>query len=467
MTERVTRGGVWLVLGDVLARLAGTIKFAIVGRLLSPTDFGIMGIAMIVMVCLGYFTQTGMDAALVQKRGDIAPYLDTMWSIQLSRSILMAVVIYAAAPYGAMFFHGPGAVGVIRGAAVAVLLFGMMNPAAVYLKRELAFRQEVTMRASGALAGMLTAAALAWALRSVWALVISLVVARAVEVAMSYWVRPYPPRFHIDRDRAREMLRFGRWVLGTNLATFGVLYLDSIIIGRLLGPAALGIYQMAAQLGMLPISQLGMHVQGVLFPALSQVKGVEQQRRALLFAVRLLSAAVVPMALCGSLFSAPLVGLVLGPKWIAVCPVLATLVWAGAARALGGSAAPVFLAQGRPKLSFAAMVATGALITALVYPLLRWGGLTWAAGGVLASSGIVMVWQLAMGARLVGARFAEIVRALGGCIPGCGLFLAAHAATIAGPRHLTLLWVTAAACGQGMMILGSLRSLRRGTARIV
>jgi hypothetical protein len=108
------------------------------------------------------------------------------------------------------------------------------------------------------------------------------------------------------------------------------------------------------------------------------------------------------------------------------------------------------------------MVATAVLLAALVYPLLRWGGLPWAAAGVLISSAAVMIWQLTMAARLTGTRAVVILRALVGCLPGCGWFIAAWVASAVGPRSLTLLWIVAAACGYALMTLATLRSAQPG-----
>src|SRR5262249_46929099 len=85
LRQKVLWGGVWVFLTKGLVRFADFIKFAVLARLISPADFGLMGIALFVLGCLETFTETGYTTALIQKQGDIRPYLDTTFTIQALR----------------------------------------------------------------------------------------------------------------------------------------------------------------------------------------------------------------------------------------------------------------------------------------------------------------------------------------------------------------------------------------------
>jgi lipopolysaccharide exporter len=89
-------------------RSLSTVRTIVLARILIPEDFGLMGIALLAMALLETFTQTGFRRALIQRTGDIRPYLDTAWTMGLLRALLLAGVLALAAPWLASFFGDPG-----------------------------------------------------------------------------------------------------------------------------------------------------------------------------------------------------------------------------------------------------------------------------------------------------------------------------------------------------------------------
>lgn len=443
LQERVLRSGVWLLVGDGAARAAGLLKVAILGRLLSPSDFGLMGVALVLLGWLDYFTQTGISAALIQRPGSIGAYLDAAWTIQILRGAGLAAIIAAVAPLWARFFDAPSAADVIRLAALVPLLRAFVNPAVVYLRKEVDFRREVLWRLSGVTAGLVVAipAALAW--RNVWALVASVVAAQAVETVCSYWIQPYRPRLRADAVQIRELFRLGRWFFWSNIVSFVGLQLDSLGVGKILGATALGFYQMAHQLAFLPMSQLGAHVQGVIFPAFSKLAAAVDLRRALFRTLILVSSAVIPVALFLTLFADPLVLLVLGEKWRPIVPVVKTLGWAGAAAALTKVTASLLHAAGRPELQVRASAQETLVLAALLYPLMKAFGMSGAALALLVAALWSLAVQGAQVARLYGPIRGDVLRVMkaGGlcCLPFLVVAPLTHLSTPPSP------WVLAAA----------------------
>jgi len=94
---------VWVLLTDGSDRLASFLKLAVLGRLLSPRAFGVVGVASLLLQWLAYFTQPGLDSALIQRRGGIKSYLDTVWTIHAIRGLGLALLLFVCAPAGAMF----------------------------------------------------------------------------------------------------------------------------------------------------------------------------------------------------------------------------------------------------------------------------------------------------------------------------------------------------------------------------
>jgi O-antigen/teichoic acid export membrane protein len=444
LKERTFRGAGWSVVGEACTRLAAVTKVAVLGRLLAPRDFGLLGIALLVQQWVESFTQTGVNAALIQKREDIRPYLNSGWTFQILRSLLVAALIFLAAPLGGRFFQNPDAIPAIRAVGLLTLLWGFTNPAVVYLRKEMDFRRDVAWRLTGAVVGLAVGIPLGFWLRNAWALVLSVVAARAAETIASYWVHPYRPRLQLEWSRVWELMRFGRWIFWLNIVAFFELYIDSLAIGRFLGSAALGHYQVAQQIALQPVIQIANHVQGVLFPAFSKLDRNDALRRAFLSAARLLSAALIPLGCFFTVFAEPLVYVVLGKKWLVISPALRILVWAGVFRALTGVTGPLFLSVGQPKWSAVGLLVKVLLTGALVYPLLTRWGILGVAGALAAASAVSLCYQLAVVHRILRLRLRDLAAVLKPAVVGAAPFLAIPLVVRPSPSLAVYLLATAA-----------------------
>jgi O-antigen/teichoic acid export membrane protein len=104
----------WVFALRVLDKGLGLIRLVILARLLAPNDFGLFGIALLAMSALETFSQTGFQTALVQKQGDITPYLDNAWTVSVIRGTFLFIILFLSAPYIALFFNTPEASPIIQ-----------------------------------------------------------------------------------------------------------------------------------------------------------------------------------------------------------------------------------------------------------------------------------------------------------------------------------------------------------------
>ena len=425
LREKVVRGGVWLVMGDVFNRAAGLVKLAVLGRLLAPHDFGLLGIAMVILNAIRYFTETGFNASLIQRAGDIRPYLNTAWTVQILRSTGVALTLALAAPLGAWFFDNSAATAVIRVVGIVTLINGFTNPSVVYLRKELDLRREVFWKMPGAVAGLAAAVVFGFWFRNVWALVISVIAAQAVETALSFRVVPYRPRMQLDWEKARELFRFGRWIFWFNIVGFFGLYTDSLATAKLLGATALGFYQVTAQLSTLPTTQIAMHLRGVMFPAFAQLQKSRDLRRIFLKTLEALAWVVIPLGTFLSIFAKPIVWLVLGPKWMSITPVLQVLAWAGVGTALASIANPLLMGIGVPNLAVRNSVLKVAILSCLIYPLAVRLGIFGVALALTSATLAATVYNFGLVVRVLEADWWQLVKGFRGGIMGSMPFLIA------------------------------------------
>ncbi|NWF52786.1 MAG: oligosaccharide flippase family protein, partial [Nitrospirae bacterium] len=104
LSQRVVRGGFWVFSLRIIQQLFNFVRLVILARILAPHDFGLMGIALLTLATLETFSQTGFQAALIQNKKDIRPYLDVAWTILILRGFILFIILYFIAPYKAVFF---------------------------------------------------------------------------------------------------------------------------------------------------------------------------------------------------------------------------------------------------------------------------------------------------------------------------------------------------------------------------
>lgn len=409
LKERVFRGGVWLFIGNGCSRIAGLVRLAILARLLTPADFGLIGIAMLLIRWFEQFSQIGFRQALVRTPGNIQPYLNTLWTVQVLRGILLATGLFFAAPVAAWFFDHAGAQSVTRALAPLVLLRSLVNPAVVYLKRELDFRRFVWWNLCQVFSGFLVAIPLALIYRNVWALVLSLLVGQAVHTFVSYQIHPFRPRFAFDHLRAREMANFGKWIFGKNLLNALRGNLDGLMVGKLLGASALGLYQVAMRVAIFPSQVMIEILPHVMFPAFAQLQQPIQWRRAYLQVLELAFLFTVPVVAILCIFPHTVIWLFLGQQWLPIVPVMRLLAVYSGINTLFGVAIPLFEGAGRPDLQVKLQCIEVLLSLPVIYACILLGGMQGAAFAIVCVILLVASMQFWMLRHLVGLRLTEAI----------------------------------------------------------
>jgi O-antigen/teichoic acid export membrane protein len=376
------RGVAWFYVLSLSSRLIGLAQSVLVARFLSPTDFGVMGVALLVLSFLEMIATTGYNQALIQKKEDISDYLDTAWVVTAIRGLVLGGIVYLCAPFAAAFFQEPRAVSILRLMALSPILNGLLSPGLVVLNKDLHFKRLVMFEAARSILGATVAVLSAVLFRSVWALAVASLVNSAVLSLGSFLIHPYRPGLGFRWRKARELWSFGKWVLGSKALHYLFNDGDDWVAGRLLGSTALGFYQTAYRLGCAPMSEITAVFSKVTFPTFAKLQDdTEKLRRAYLRILQVIMFASTPLAIGILLVARDGVELFLGQKWLPMVASLQILVCWGWIRSFRATTGPVFLAQGRPDVVAKLTAFKVAILAALIVPLSsRWDivGTSWA-----------------------------------------------------------------------------------------
>jgi O-antigen/teichoic acid export membrane protein len=375
LAQRTVRGGLWIFSLRVVNKGLGIIRTIILARFLAPEDFGLFGVAMLALSTLEVFSQTGFQEALIQKKGSVASYLDTAWTISVIRGLLLFLILLLGAPFFAEFFNASEAVLIIRIIAISTLLTGFRNLGILFLTKELDFKKKSFFEFSATFVDLMVSIFLVIMLRNVWALVWGGLAGNLVRLIMSFIIHPSRPRFKFEKEKAAELIRYGRWLFGSGILIFLVTQGDDIFVGKILGVTALGYYQMAFLLSNLPATEITHVISQVTFPAYAKLQDNLPRLKSAYTEVMQVTL-LVSFPIAGAIFTLgpDFIQIFLGSHWLPMVPALQVLVIAGFIRSTGSLTGPLFQAVGRPDLGTKLQIAKLILLLIVIYPLtIRWG----------------------------------------------------------------------------------------------
>ena len=375
LSQRTVRGGFWVFSLRIVQQIFGLARLVILARILAPHDFGLMGIALLTMSTIETFSQTGFQAALIQKKENIESYLDAAWTVLLLRGLVLFGVLYFAAPFTASFFDAPEAKSIIQVIGLSVLFQAVTNIGVIYFQKELEFNKEFIYQFAGTLADFIVAISAVLILKNVWALVFGMLAGNAVRCIVSYLIHPYRPRLSRDLRKAKELFGFGKWVLGSSILVFLLTQGDDIFVGKLLGATALGFYQLAYKISNMPATEISHLIARVTFPAYSQLQNnLLKLQEAYLKVLQLTTFLSIPIAGLIFILAPDFTKIFLGGKWMPMVPAMQVLALYGMLRAIGATTGVVFMAAGMPEIRTKIQSAQLVLLAILIYPFtMRWG----------------------------------------------------------------------------------------------
>ena len=375
LSQRAVRSGAWVFLLRVIQQLFSLTRLLILARILAPHDFGLMGIALLSMATLETFSQTGFQQALIQKKYDIKPYLDSAWTFLILRGVILFAILYLIAPYAAVFFDASEAKPIIQVIGLSVIFQAFTNIGVIHFQKELEFNKQFIYQLSGTLTDFVVAVAAVLILGNVWALVFGLLAGKAAMFITSYLLHPYRPHLSFDVSKMKELFGYGKWIFGSSILVFLLTQGDDIVVGKILGITALGFYQMAYLISNLPATEITRVISQVTFPVYSKLQDeIPKLKQAFLTVVRLTAFMSFPIAGLIFVLAPDFTMIFLGEKWMPMVPAMQVLVWWGVIRGLVGAISPVFMSIGKPKIITKLQTVQTVLLFILIYPLtVHWG----------------------------------------------------------------------------------------------
>ncbi len=336
--RRVMNGSAWMVAMRFSVRGIGLISTVVLARLLTPEDFGIVAMSMLIIGFVEVFNETGQQAALIAHADPQRAHYDSAWTVTVLIAVVLATIVLVMAPLSVAYFHEPRMVPVVRLLSLRILLGGFINIGTIEFRRNLDFAREFRFGIARKLVTFTTTLTLALIWRNYWALVVGTVVGHVMEVSLSYWVHAYRPRF--ARTKIREIWKYSGWILVQSIGRYFENRTDVVVVAGVVPAAGMGHYTVSAELGALPMTELIEPVGRALFPNYARIAANPALLRDVYLRVFAAAATVCASMATGlSLVASDFVAVLLGPQWVDSA---ALLIWFAAAGAVSGVCNTVF-----------------------------------------------------------------------------------------------------------------------------
>lgn len=389
------------------------LKIAVVAalaRLLTPSDFGLVSAAGIVIWLGSLFASLGAGPALLQRRELRPAHISTGFTISATLGLLLAGLLYVSAPAVAVLLRLEDLPPVLRALSAIFPIAAVSVVAENLLLRELRFGRVIALElVAYALGFGVIGIGLAWAGAGVWALVGAALAKETIKSALFLHAVPHRIRLRPERQALSELMSFGSGYTIGALSTYFAAQADTFIVARFLGASALGLYGRAYDLMLAPATALGTVLDKILLPTMSRVQDdVGRLRLAYRRCTALVALLVLPLAAATAVLAPEIIASLLGPGWEgSVLPlrILAVAMYFRVGYMVGYSVANAVGAVYRTAargMVFALLVLAGAAVGQ------RWGIAGVSAGvAVAVTANFVLVLHLGM--RITRVTWGEII----------------------------------------------------------
>lgn len=426
LDRRIVRGSAWVGLSYGGGHVASLLAVLVLARLLEPSAFGLVAIAWAFMMVAAQLQGAGVSTALVYRRLPLEDAAGSAFVFSLACGLVLYAATFAAAPLVARAFDTPELTAVLRVLALVLVLRGLGAAPYALLERRMDFRARGKCEVAGALAQMAVSISFAIAGAGVWSLVLGSLAAACVHGTIAWLVAPFRP----DPRRAsvvmiRDLVRYGRFVSGANLVNLLTTTLDNLVVGRVLGPAALGLYSVAYRLADAPSTVMAHIAGGPMLAVFSLLQDdVARARRAFVHQLQRVALLALPASVVLAVAAEPIVLGLLGERWAGAVTALRILAVYGLIKSFTAPSGDVFNGSGRPQVALVVGLVEVVVLFGALLVLVPRHGVKGAAAAMLLTVSVGGTAKLALAMRILQLRASELAAALAPCAL-CSLVLGA------------------------------------------
>lgn len=360
------------------------VQMAILARLLSPYDFGLMAMVLAAVTFVQVFTDLGVSNAIIHYQDVSADQLSSLYWLNVCTGfVLMLVLMVASQPISVLIFDQPELQPVLFAVSFTVLLTALGQQVRVVAEKSLRFSVLAKVEFASALVGFTIAVLWAWFAPSVYALAAGLLINSLVQ-ALLLWLfaaQGWRPKLKFKFGEIRRFLKFGGYIVATNFVNAFNSQADILIAGKVFPATALGLYSLPRNLSLAVAGIVNPIVTRVGLPVMASAQDDRSFLKSVYLKTMRMTASVnFPIYVALAVFSEEVILVVFGQKWLESALLLAFLAVWGMFRSCSNPVGSLLLAVGRADLSFKWNLALLFVVPPALWLASQWGVVGLAAG---------------------------------------------------------------------------------------
>jgi lipopolysaccharide exporter len=364
----------WSAVSQMGGQAIQFLSTLIMVRLLSPSDFGLMSMSMLVILFVVLFKDMGTGAAVIRDKSLSETALSSIYWLNVILGLLATLLVYSISHWVAHFFHEPKVAPVLNILAFTFLISGFSLIQKSIMERDLAFNRLAKLETAAVLAGAIVGVTMAALGYGIWSLVFQSMTVTLLTTALLLTFSTWRPKAIFRWVEIQSITKYSLNLSGFNFFNYFARNADDILIGRYLGAQELGYYNLAYRLLLYPLRTISGVVNRVMFPVYSQIQDDHARfRQAYLKVIAAIALITFPLMLGLMVLAKPFVLTVFGNSWEPMIVLLVILAPLGMVQSIGTTVGSIYQAKGRTDWMLRWGLVSGTIIMVSFVIGLKWG----------------------------------------------------------------------------------------------
>lgn len=353
LKQKAAAGMVWTALQRYSTMFISFISGIILARLLTPYDYGCIGMLSIFMVLAESFIDGGFGSALIQKKRPTQEDYSTIFWFNISMSLLLYTVLYFSAPAIARFYNIPLLCNVLRVQGIILFIYALNIIQRNQLRKKLNFKVLSIITITTSITSLLVTIIMAYHGFGVWALVTQNIITAAIPALVFWFYIKWRPIWIFSVNSFKELFGFGFYMFLTHLLNQFGQQVQGLLIGKMYNPATMGYYSKAHSTEKLASTSISSVMMQVTYPLYAEVQDDKKQLTNIIKRITMtISYIIFPMMFILLLCAKPIFLLLYSERWLSSVPYFQTLCLAGLAACLQSVNNNAIAAVGKSKVMF-------------------------------------------------------------------------------------------------------------------
>lgn len=411
LNKRVAKGVVWTTVETGAMYLVRFVIGVLLARLLTPADFGLIGMAAIFIAVSEVFVSAGFGQAYIYKDNATDKDANTVFFLNLAVSLVVYAVLFFAAPHIADFFNEPELKNITRVLFLCIIIDAFSIIQLSMLRKKLDFKRRAIARFAASVISGIAGVIFAYFGYGVWSLVIQQLASRFIMVVILYSTSTWRLTFSVSTSFAKESFAYSIWLLLSDLVTVIMNNFYRLVIAKFYSSKELGYYDNGERFkSMTSDTFVGIFTQ-VAFPSFSKVKGrPEELSKLCIKYVQYGVLVIYPLIITLLILAKPIVLCLLTEKWIAVIPYLKAFCLIGFVVPIQVFLYPLLEATGNTTMLFCSSIFRSLLRVVNVIVAIAFGNIIWILYGEFAVQSISMLLFAMLAKNKIGFNYLVVLK---------------------------------------------------------